>query len=217
MVKNYNLFKKIFARIICCLIIWLLCGRTQDIYATSKITPIKKMVREMEMFERATLSNDERGTIKLNKNNKAKAAALSIDVDLEDGVAVGEFGGYTTFKITNKQIQKASQNLFGTVINKRNLLTQSSSNGTYDAYRQKDGTPVVYRTDAETEIDYQTIKTAINKKQKGKYQVVKKVYYGYWGWNKGQANYKIIYEVKKNKNSSFGYVIKKMKIKEIIG
>lgn len=63
--------------------------------------------------------------------------------------------------------------------------------------------------------DYVAHSTDITKKSANTYQVKKDLYYGYWGSNQGQSNYEIIYQVKKNSKSAYGYIITNMKITAI--
>ena len=85
----------------------------------------------------------------------------------------------------------------------------------FDAYRTAKGTPVVYYTDGDVELDHDIIKVSVSKTGNNTYKVVRKVYYGYWGGNQGKPNYKVIYQVKKDRKSTYGYVITGMSMKVI--
>lgn len=45
--------------------------------------------------------------------------------------------------------------------------------------------------------------------------MIEKLYCGYWGADTINPNYKIIYEIRKNAASFYGYIIKSIKIKRI--
>lgn len=204
-------------KIVCFLMAALLAGFIQvPVQASTPTSNIKKLVNQMNNYESAILGAGNiksQKTIKLSKANMAKATALSIKVKEENGIEKGEFGDYTTYKITNSQLKKASVNLFGVTLTQKQLSKKRTEGWTLmDAYLLSNGTPVVYYTDAETEIDYIKSGMKIKKIDNKNYNVVQTVYYGYWRYNDGTPNYTISYQVKKNKNSAYGYVITKMVI-----
>lgn len=183
----------------------------QNIYAAENTAQIKKLVRKMDCYECTVLAG-ERKKIKLTKAEMAKAAALSLDVSDKNGLDRSEFGGFVTYKISNKKLQKASQNLFGLKLSTKNLQKKEDADGLFDAYRKSDGTPVVYIFDGESECDYVVHEINVKKKSSSVYQVEKKIYYGYWGMNNGQSNYKIVYQVNKSSKSIYGFKIKKIEV-----
>ena len=71
------------------------------------------------------------GAETITRKIMAKAAALSINVSEKDGISKSELGYYDTFKITNKKLQKASQNLFGIKLSGKNLNYKKFSYSKY--------------------------------------------------------------------------------------
>lgn len=195
----------------CVIVVAGLVAYPQNAFAKSNDTQIKNLVKTMDTYECRVLG-EEKKIVKLTKAEMAKAAALTLKVSDKDGVDVSEFGGYVTYKITNKSLKKASQNLFGIALSTKNLEKKAESDGIFDAYRKTDGTPVVYIFDGETECDYVVHDIKIQKESSSRYQVEKSVYYGYWGSNNGQPNYKIVYQVSKSAKSKYGFKIKTMKV-----
>ena len=180
----------------------------QSIQAKSHNAQIKKLVGKMEDYEYKLLL-DGKNKVKLTKTEMAKAGALSIDRNEKNQIKVGE---YDIYKISNKKLKAAGKNLFGTTISNKNLPTTFQKDSLFDAYRKKNGTAVVSITNIEIEMDYVVHSIKITKKSGNTYQVKKNVYYGYWGSNNGQSNYRIIYQVKPSSKSVYGYKITKMKI-----
>ena len=177
---------------------------------------VKKLTGRMVGFELSVLSSDytfsSEQTIALNRDNKARAAALTLRVKDENGVTRGVFGNYETFRIPDRGVKKASKNLFGCAASKNNL-TKGRSSSILDAYKLKDGTPVVYYMDGGSEADY-TVRKVQVKKQGEHYVVTKDVFYGYWRNNNGSTNYRISYLVKPDSDSKYGYTITSMKVRE---
>ena len=182
----------------------------QSIQAKSHNAQIKKLVGKMEDYEYKILS-DGKKKVKLTKTEMAKAAALSIELNEKNHIKVAEFGEDDIYKISNKKLKAAGKNLFGTTISNKNLPT-TFKDSLFDAYRKKNGTAVVSIANTEIEMDYVVHSIKITKKSGNTYQVKKNVYYGYWGSNNGQSNYRIIYQVKPSSKSVYGYKITKMKI-----
>jgi cell division protein FtsB len=190
-------------------------------YLTPKTatSQIKKLTNQMDNYEYYILfknPNLKTKSVKLTKAQKAIAAALTIKVSDQNAVGTGEFGLNAYFKITNSKLKSKSKNLFGTSIGVSSLRKNPSENAicsALDAYRMADGTPIVYYTDGETETSYSVRKTTVKKKSAGSYTVTKMVYFGYWGNDQGQSNYKVTYHVTKNSKSTYGYVIQSMSIK----
>ena len=182
----------------------------QSIQAKSHNAQIKKLVGKMEDYEYKLLL-DGKKKVKLTKTEMAKAAALSIDRNEKNQIKVAEFGGDDIYKISNKKLKVAGKNLFGTTISNKNLPT-TFKDSLFDAYRKKNGTAVVSIANTEIEMDYVVHSIKITKKSGNTYQVKKNAYYGYWGSNNGQSNYRIIYQVKPSSKSVYGYKITKMKI-----
>lgn len=209
--KKTTLKKQISALIIISLIFSCFMALPQKTFAATTNSQIKKLVKKMNVYE-CTVVTGKTKTIKLTKKEMAKAAALSIKVSEKDGISKSQFGSYDTYKITNKKLQKASQNLFGIKLLGKNLLSKTKTENTYDAYKKLDGSLVVFLLDGETENDYVVHDIDIKKTSKNTYQVKKNIYYGYWGMNNGQSNYTIEYQVKKSEISQYGFKITKMKV-----
>ena len=182
----------------------------QSIQAKSHNAQIKKLVGKMEDYEYKLLL-DGKKKVKLTKTEMAKAAALSIELNEKNHIKVAEFGEDDIYKISNKKLKAAGKNLFGTTISNKNLPT-TFKDSLFDAYRKKNGTAVVSIANTEIEMDYVVHSIKITKKSGNTYQVKKNAYYGYWGSNNGQSNYRIIYQVKPSSKSVYGYKITKMKI-----
>lgn len=182
----------------------------QSIQAKSHNAQIKKLVGKMEDYEYKLLL-DGKKKVKLTKTEMAKAAALSIERNERNHIKVAEFGEDDIYKISNKKLKAAGKNLFGTTISNKNLPT-TFKDSLFDAYRKKNGTAVVSIANTEIEMDYVVHSIKITKKSGNSYQVKKNLYYGYWGANNGQSNYRIIYQVKPSSKSVYGYKITKMKI-----
>ena len=183
----------------------------QSIQAKSNNAQIKKLVGKMEDYEYKLLL-DGKKKVKLTKTEMAKAAALSIELNEKNHIKVAEFGEDDIYKISNKKLKAAGKNLFGTTISNKNLPTTFQKDSLFDAYRKKNGTAVVSIANTEIEMDYVVHSIKITKKSGNTYQVKKNAYYGYWGSNNGQSNYRIIYQVKPSSKSVYGYKITKMKI-----
>ena len=182
----------------------------QSIQAKSHNAQIKKLVGKMEDYEYKLLL-DGKKKVKLTKTEMAKAAALSIELNEKNHIKVAEFGEDDIYKISNKKLKAAGKNLFGTTISNKNLPT-TFKDSLFDAYRKKNGTAVVSIANTEIEMDYVVHSIKITKKSGNTYQVKKNAYYGYWGSNNGQSNYRIIYQVKPSSKSVYGYKITAMKI-----
>ena len=182
----------------------------QSIQAKSHNAQIKKLVGKMEDYEYKLLL-DGKKKVKLTKTEMAKAAALSIELNEKNHIKVAEFGEDDIYKISNNKLKAAGKNLFGTTISNKNLPT-TFKDSLFDAYRKKNGTAVVSIANTEIEMDYVVHSIKITKKSGNTYQVKKNAYYGYWGSNNGQSNYRIIYQVKPSSKSVYGYKITKMKI-----
>ena len=182
----------------------------QSIQSKSHNAQIKKLVGKMEDYEYKLLL-DGKKKVKLTKTEMAKAAALSIELNEKNHIKVAEFGEDDIYKISNKKLKAAGKNLFGTTISNKNLPT-TFKDSLFDAYRKKNGTAVVSIANTEIEMDYVVHSIKITKKSGNTYQVKKNAYYGYWGSNNGQSNYRIIYQVKPSSKSVYGYKITKMKI-----
>lgn len=203
--------KKISTLIILSLILTCFMELPQKTFAATTDSQIKKLVGKMDTYE-TTVVRGKTKTIKLTRKIMAKAAALSINVSEKDGISKSELGYYDTFKITNKKLQKASQNLFGIKLSGKNLPIKTKPEGIEDAYKKPDGSLVVFSYDGETDADYVVHDIDIKKTSKNTYQVKKNIYYGYWGMNNGQSNYTIEYQVKNSAKSEYGCKITKMKV-----
>lgn len=225
--RNIQFIKKKYLAILCILVLIVtILPAMNSVYAqSSSEKQIKKLVGQMNGYEQylvhsQTLTSNKKN-VSLTKQNMATAAALSLSTDtLVAYGKKGEFGGTVTWKLTNKKLQKTTQNLFGKKLKTSNLRKITNTDDIIyagDAYRDHKGIPVVYYTDGETESDYVVISISISK-IKGKantYKAVKNIYCGYWGSNTGKPNYKFTYTVKKNSNSSYGYIISNIAVKQI--
>lgn len=183
---------------------------------------IKNLVNHMGRFETCVLLDgvykgkfDKKKNITLTPSVKAKAAALEIYEPKKAFQSPWDNRVWIT-KVSDKPIRKATLNLFGKSVSSKKMKRKYKAN-TYDAYWSTYyDCPVV-----ETyEMENARYTYSIDVRKKGKnYVVVKKVFFGYWGqWyyskNK-KPNYQIVYKVKKNSKSVYGYVIYGMSIKKI--
>lgn len=186
--------------------------------SAAKNDNIKQLVKQLNVYESSYITaNSITGNkkIKLTDKEMTRAAALSISVNKLKPCKKGEFGEYVTFKLKNELLKKASVNIFGKKISTSKLPKKHSKKWIMsDAYRNKNNA-FVYYTDGETETDYTIKKISIKKQNADSYKVEKKFYFGYWGTNNGQPNYKITYNIKANKKSDYGYVIKKIVLKKM--
>ena len=186
--------------------------------SAAKNDNIKQLVKQLNVYESGYITaNSITGNkkIKLTDKEMARAASLSISINKLKSCKKGEFGGYVTFKLKNELLKNASANIFGKKISTSKLPKKHSKNWYIsDAYRNKNNA-FVYYTDGETETDYAIKKISIKKQNADSYKVEKKFYFGYWGSNNGQPNYKITYNIKANKKSDYGYVVKKIVLKKI--
>lgn len=182
------------------------------VQAKSPDKQIKKLVNKMSHYEEYLLFNNPKSrTVKLTRAQKAKAASFS----LNSSQLYRSTDEYSMYSIRSSKLKKAGINMFGKALTVKMLPKIKSS--TYvkimDAARLSNKKGVTLYTNYETETALITLKTNIQKKSSKIYQVTKKVYWGHWSGNFGD-NYNIIYTVKKNSKSAYGYVISKMKIKK---
>lgn len=199
-------------------------GKNYVYAADVKKENIETLVKQMNTFEQHYILVSGLNTLEtrninkkvvLTKERMAIAAAFTIKISEKNAVEKGEFGQDVTFCISKKKLKKASGDLFGKSISDGALPKEDARRtNVADAYLWKNKTPVVYYTDGETELDYAVRNISI-KQNKTKILAVKDIYLGYWGNNNGQSNYRITYQVQKNKKSKYGYVIKTMKIKKL--
>ena len=143
--------KLVVAAIICILVM----VNVVSVQAATSISRIKKLVNQMYYYEYSILPIQKKTNVKLSQQEKAKAAALSLGIKESNGIEKGEFGGYELFKVDTASFKKASLNMFGKKLSISSLPKQTEPGGLMDAYRlKKDGTPVVYFMDGETECDF---------------------------------------------------------------
>lgn len=207
-----KLMKKLVAMVYVCVLVMV---NMIPIQAATSNTRIKKLADEMYNYEYSVFPVTKKTVIKLSQKEKAKAVALSLGFSEGEGVERDEFGDYVLFKLNTDSFTKTSLNLFGKKMSIDSLPTQSAENGILDAYRLKDGTPVVYRMSGETDCDFVVKNTKIKKKSAKTYSVTRNIYFGYWGNNDGRSNFKITYTVQKNSKSDYGFVITKMVVEPL--
>lgn len=188
--------------------------------AAAHDSQIKKLVKQMKNSEYSIIANNDVSdskakTIQLTNDSMARFAALSLPVKETDGLTKGEFGGYVTYKFSNARLKKASANIFGKVLSKKDITKKKQDHWVSDVFKTNKNGVVIYSTDGETETDYKLHKISI-KKTGQSYKVTKNIYCGYWGSTSlGKSNYQVIYTVKPNSISSYGFKITGMKIKPI--
>lgn len=203
-------------RVVAALICILLMVNVISVQAATSISGIKKLVNQMYYYEYSILPVQKKTNMKLSRQEKAKAVALSLSIKESNGIEKGEFGGYELFKVDTASFKKASLNMFGKKLSISSLPKQTEAGGLMGAYRlKKDGTPVVYCMDGETECDFVVHSTKITEKSSKTFSVVRNIYFGYWGNNDGHSNYKITYTVQKNSKSDYGFVITRMVVEPL--
>ena len=185
--------------------------------AASAKTNVKKVVRQMEKFEYYLLAAKgaygKNTKIKLTGRIKAKAATLSVKTKKSDQIYEGIPQGYAAYRLSGKKVKRVGQDLFGKPVLVSDL-PQKMKNNFVDVCL-KSGKPVVYYLDRGMDTDMVNKKLTIKRRGSGKYTVKHDVYFGYWGFSGGKANYRIIYSLKKNIASKYGYVITSMSIKPL--
>ncbi len=192
----------------------------KQVEAASYKTNIKKLVKQMRVAECSVLTYEDApyaDTVKvdLTTDRMARFAAVSLPFKESDGLTKGEFGGFVTYKFSDAKLKKASKNIFGKELSKKDVTTTENESWVCDAYKTKENGVVIYETDGETESSYSLIKISIKKSGSG-YKVTKSIYWGYWGGDDGsRINYKIIYTVKKCSASAYGYKITGMTVKPV--
>lgn len=203
-------------QVVAAFIFILLMVNVISVQAATSISGIKKLVNQMYYYEYSVLPIQKKTNMKLSQQEKAKAVALSLSIKESNGIEKGEFGGYELFKVDTASFKKASLDMFGKKLSISSLPKQTEAGGLMDAYRlKKDGTPVVYCMNGETECDFVVHSTKITKKSSKTVSVVRNIYFGYWGNNDGHSNYKITYTVQKNSKSDYGFVITKMVVEPL--
>ncbi len=178
---------------------------------------IKKLLKNMEKAEISILTekstrNKKKWNIKLSNNNMARFSALSINVDDDNGIRMGEFG-YETFSFSDDDLNNTSLEMFGRMLGKEDVSSTKQVSWTYDVFKSK-GEIVIYKASNEGETSYSA--TGYRFSSGSDFiDVTKKIYYGYWGRDNGKPNYKIKYTLALNDESSYGYKITGMKIRKI--
>lgn len=193
-----------------CIIMAFDVNRVQAATKTEK--QIQKLTDQMKGYEWEILGTHKNSTIKLTKENRAQMAVCSLDnlqysADIYDGEC-------SIYSASEKDFQNSSINLFGKKSKLSDLPKYTSEEIAESAflYQNKPSRLVI---NVETELDYQQNSFSIRKVDKKTHLATKKVYFGYWGSDHSKSNYKIVYWVKKNSKSKYGYVIVKMKVEKI--
>lgn len=194
-----------------CIIVLLVPAPIQ---AKSEKSKMKALVNQLEIYEWELLARGMK-KVKLSNREIAEAAALSIHV-LKDHKKT-EFGEYTQYKISDKEVKNAAKNMFGKKAGIKQLRKNPKEEDKryFDAYRLKDGTAVVDYGEMETDTDYIVNSVSVKKNKKDVFTLTKKVYFGYWGVQTKKSNYKITYKLKNTKKSKYGYIIKAITVSEI--
>lgn len=149
--------------------------------------------------------------VRLNKKNMAAAAAFSI---LDSETKGTEKGNYTEYKLSGNKLKKRSKNLFGKSTSAVDLSTDQEQ-GSVSFVFQKSGQPYLLVANYETELDIVRNSLSVKKTGSSTFTVTEKMYCGYWGGSTGEPNYTVVYKLKKNSSSSYGYIVKDIKIKRI--
>lgn len=161
---------------------------------------------------------DEVREVTMDKSVMARAAALNCEGKFV--AEVDEWDPESIYSITPKQLKKMAKKMFGKTVTYKSLPKGSAekAEGFCAAYLNADGMPELYYWEGETDTDYVIVKTTYKKTDKG-YDVIRDVFCGYWGINdyyKGKkANYRVTYNTKKKKGSTYGYVITGMTVEYI--
>lgn len=155
-------------------------------------------------------------TIKMNKMNMASAAALSLSYSEKQGAdkSVDFPEVFVTYRLPLSSFKKSGKNLFGKNVSVSDLDKNEKQKASYYAF-QRSGYPFVYCEALDTHTEMTRKSFTLKKNSDSGYIVTEKLYWGYYFNDTEKPNYKIIYSIKKNAASSYGYVVKGIKIKRI--
>lgn len=212
---------KIYKILLIALIITLLPPTAVHASTKSDITPLLNV---MHNFIYYSICNNigtapKKGknyTIKMNAQNMLTASALSTKYYNNEILEQSDVDPwYTIYKLSSSKLKKRCKNLFGKTASVSALQNKQNRYVLWTLFQQS-GHPYLYINNAETDTDLIRTSLTIKKTGSGTYTVKEGVYYGHWGavQNKtATTNYVITYKIQKNTDSSFGFVIKKMKLK----
>ena len=209
-------------KLVAMLIVALCFTMPADTHAAYGKTKVLKLTSYMSTYEYMMLDTLDMTTVGesyeviLDDVQKAQAAALGLPLTDEQITGSDEEGFWSIYAVSSKKIKKLTKKLFGKAVSAKKLPKESDDNrGFIYAYRDKNGDPMIYCWEGETELDFETIEKTVKKSKPG-YTMIKDVYFGYWGLNDHEtANYRITCKVEKNAASSIGYVITGMTIERI--
>lgn len=199
------------------LMIAVICPKGVQASVKSKVI---KLTDEMDLFAFYQIETNfmakqymdrKNYTVKLDRKNMATAAAFSI---WDDKTYEEEKNDYIVYKLSGNKLRKRGKSLFGKSVAVSSLSTNKDQSHIFFAIQENDQ-PYIYETIFETEVDMNRKSISVKKASGSAYTVAEKLYCGYWSENAADPNYKIIYEIEKDAASSYGYIIKSMKIKRI--
>jgi len=193
-------------------------AKSVDKKETKQLTALTNEMHNFEYYLLMKNSYDntylKKTSIKLNNTNIAKAAALTApetDKNCVKNTENEEGGEDCYYSVSDDELKKASQKIFGKKATKVMLPSEKDKNSIYDVYNSKEYGPVKYISIVETETTFTTNYVTITKKGSD-YVIVKEAYFGYWGGDHGNSNLRIIYTAQKSNKSGYGFIIKKMSI-----
>lgn len=218
---------KIYRILLAVLIITLLAPTSTQASVKSDIKPLLNGMHRFvyySMFNTigTTSKLGKNYTIKLDNQNMLMASVLSTKFYNSKVISEKDYGDEldVIYKLSSSKLKKRCKDLFGKTASVSALQKNKEP---YDPWKlyflfQQSGHPYLYASYWETETDLIRTSLSIKKTGNATYTVKEGVYFGYWGFiqdKTAKTNYIVTYKIKKNSASSFGYVIKDMKIKRI--
>lgn len=190
---------------------------------TAERKKVSKLVKALDNFvfyslERYFLQNPQKRSCTVKMDGQAMMTAAAVSTDywknkiVKDRSANGD--GYIIYKLSSAKLKKRCKDLFGKTVSVSKLRKKRKQQDTWSLY-QKSGTPYLYCVTTENDTDL--VRKSLSVKKNGRsYTVTEKMYLGHWGMSDtADPNYAITFQVKKSTVSSFGYVVKGMRVKRI--
>ncbi len=189
-------------------------------YEKSHKESIKELIDDVYLFELAMLvdHNIEYGKVDLTNELMARAAAIStkdnafLCYDQDDLENLGEDLASCYYSFSEEEFVDNGKNLFGKTL-KLNYLPTKINSWIYDAYKDKTFGYVIFSSTDPEDI-YEVLSLSVKKKGSS-YTAVKKLYWGYAGSYKNEANRQITYTFKKFDDSKYGFIITGIEITKI--
>lgn len=190
---------------------------------TSEKKKMSKLVKALDNFvfyslERYFLQNPQKQSCTVKMDGQAMMTAAAVSTDywknkiVKDRSVNGD--GYIIYKLSSAKLKKRCKNLFGKTVSVSKLRKKRRQQDTWSLY-QKSGMPYLYCVTTENDTDL--VRKSLSVKKNGSsYTVTEKMYLGHWGMSDtADPNYAITFQMKKSAVSSFGYVVKGKRVKQI--